>query len=232
MRYNSDGIDMHNREDVVISNCFIRTFDDCLCVKGFDPWHDFKNIPEGNYDVFKNVIVRDCVLWNDWGKCLEIGAETRAEEIYNIVFENCEIIHASNAVLDCLNVDYADVHDVVFQNINIFFDDVMPMPLLQKTDSDKYENKDLEFSPVLINIEIMNHFEYSYGGEKRGINRNFLFKNISLFSRQQPFIRFAGYSDQYKCSNITIENFYHNGKKLIDFANKEINEFCENIVIK
>ncbi|MBO5653501.1 MAG: endopolygalacturonase, partial [Clostridia bacterium] len=33
-RYNSDGIDMHNCVNVHISDCFIRTFDDAICVKG------------------------------------------------------------------------------------------------------------------------------------------------------------------------------------------------------
>ncbi len=35
-RYNSDGIDMHNCENVLIEHCFLRTFDDAVCVKGFD----------------------------------------------------------------------------------------------------------------------------------------------------------------------------------------------------
>jgi len=38
-RYNSDGIDMHNCIDVNIDNCFIRTFDDSICVKGFDCYY-------------------------------------------------------------------------------------------------------------------------------------------------------------------------------------------------
>ena len=39
-RYNSDGIDMHNCIGVHISNCFIRTFDDSICVKGFDCYYE------------------------------------------------------------------------------------------------------------------------------------------------------------------------------------------------
>ena len=57
--------------------------------------------------------VSNCVIWNDWGKSLEIGAETRAEEIFDILFDSCHIIHACVNPLDCYNVDYADVHDVV-----------------------------------------------------------------------------------------------------------------------
>jgi len=33
-RYNSDGIDMHNCHRVRISDCFLRTYDDSICVKG------------------------------------------------------------------------------------------------------------------------------------------------------------------------------------------------------
>lgn len=54
------------------------------------------------YDIFKNVIAENCVIWNDWGKCLEIGAETRAEEIADIYFKNCSIIHVTGPVLDCM----------------------------------------------------------------------------------------------------------------------------------
>ena len=108
-RYNSDGIDMHNCENVLIENCFIRTFDDSICIKGFDCFYEgdveeaVKKAMYRNgkaYDVFKNVLVKNCVIWNDWGKCLEIGAETRAEEISDINFENCNIIHVSASVLD------------------------------------------------------------------------------------------------------------------------------------
>ena len=99
-RFNSDGIDMHNCVNVDIDNCFLRTFDDSICIKGFDCYYD-GDVEEAvqkamyrngkAYDIFTNVRVRNCVIWNDWGKCLEIGAETRAKEIYDIVFEDGEL---------------------------------------------------------------------------------------------------------------------------------------------
>jgi hypothetical protein len=122
-RYNSDGIDMHNCVNVHVSNCFIRTFDDSICVKGFDCYYE-GDVEEAvrramyrngkSYDVFQNVLIENCVIWNDWGKCLEIGAETRAKEICNVTFESCSIIHVCGSPLDCMNVDYADVHDIAW----------------------------------------------------------------------------------------------------------------------
>ena len=57
---------MHNCEDVLIENCFLRTFDDSICVKGFDCFYEDdveKAVNEAmyrngkSYDVFKNVML-------------------------------------------------------------------------------------------------------------------------------------------------------------------------------
>ena len=125
-RYNSDGIDMHNCEGVRISDCFIRTYDDSICIKGFDFFQS--KDPEKTlnemmhhggrvYHSFKDTVIERCVIWNDWGKALEIGAETMADEITDIHFKDCDLIHLTTAAIDCMNVDYADVHDVTFSNI-------------------------------------------------------------------------------------------------------------------
>ena len=227
-RYNSDGIDMHNCEDVHIYNCFIRTFDDSICVKGFDFYYDGskedieKAVNEAiykngrKYDVFKNVIVENCTIWNDWGKCLEIGAETRAEEISNITFRNCDIIHVTASPLDCYNVDFADVHDIVYENINIEYDDVIPILKLQKSDEDVYTNDDaLDYCHYMFNASVMYHFEYSAGGVRRGKNRNIIVRNINLYTKNHPLkIRLSGCDSEHKTENIHISDIYVNGKKI------------------
>lgn len=241
-RYNSDGIDMHNCTDVNIDNCFIRTFDDSICIKGFDCYYE-GDVEEAvrkamyrngkAYDVFKNVLVKNCVIWNDWGRCLEIGAETRAEEISNVVFENCNIIHSTHAILDCQNVDYADVHHVTFKDISIELEDVIPEPILQTCDEEVYKNKNLDYCPSIITVEVIFHYEYSAGGTRRGKNRNINFDNINLYGRHKPEFNFTGYNDEHSTSDIKISNFFINGKPLsADGYDIHTNEFCKNIEIE
>lgn len=242
-RYNSDGIDMHNCVDVLIDNCFIRTFDDSICVKGFDCYYEgdveaavkAAMYRDGKaYDVFKHTLVKNCVIWNDWGRCLEIGAETRAEEICDIVFENCDVIHVVHDVLDCKNVDYADVHDLTYRNIRVELDEIVPQPCYQRGDEASYQQIDPDYAPAIMSAYVIFHPEYSAGGLRRGRNRKILFENIHIYGRQVPKFCFAGYSDQADTSDITIRNVYYNSKPLTkdDAYILEQNEFCKKISIE
>lgn len=242
-RYNSDGIDMHNCKNVHIDNCFLRTFDDSICVKGFDCYYSGdveKAVHEAMYhngkayDVFKDVVVENCTIWNDWAKCLEIGAETRAEEISNIVFKNCNIIHVTGSVLDCLNVDYADVHDVTYKNITIEYDDIIPCPSIQKSDEEKYINPDVNYSPKLISVEVAFHPEYSANGVRRGRNHNITFENIHLIGSQKPRMHFKGHDEEHKTKDVIIKDFFWNGKRISEIEEEQfvIGEFTENICIQ
>lgn len=241
-RYNSDGIDMHNCEDVVIEDCFIRTFDDSICVKGFDCYYEGdldKAVWEamhyngGSYENFRNVRVRRCVIWNDWGKALEIGAETRAEEICDVVFEDCDIIHVTHGVLDVANVDYADVHDITYRNIRVELDDVIPKPAHQLNDAHVYELSTTDYVPPVICARAIYHYEYSAGGQRRGRNRDLLFEDIYVTGRHRPLFRFEGHSAEDTTRDVIIRNLRVNGKHIVDPADydMEIDEFCRNIQI-
>ena len=239
-RYNSDGIDMHNCQNVHISDCFLRTFDDSICIKGFDCYYkgDVEEAVRAAmyrngkaYDVFKNVLVENCVIWNDWGKSLEIGAETRAEEISNVTFRNCDLIHLTGPALDCMNVDYADVHDITFSDINVEADEIIPKPLYQINDSVVYENTDESYMPLTISANVVYHHEYSAGGGRRGKNRNITFKNIHLYSDKLPKMSFSGHDETHKTENVLIRNLYHNEKILTELPedNMGIGEFTDNV---
>ncbi len=242
-RYNSDGIDMHNCTHVRINNCFIRTFDDSICVKGFDCYyegdvekavHDAMYRNGKSYDIFENVLVTNCVIWNDWGKCLEIGAETRAEEIRDITFQDCHIIHVTGPVLDCMNVDYACVHDVVYRDISIEYDDSLPTPAIQTSDADNvYTNRIPDYAPDMISVLVCFHHEYSAGGGRRGKNHHFLFENIRLYAKQLPNLAFEGYDREHRTSDIRIRGLFLNDRPLskTELALRQ-NEFCESITVE
>ena len=238
-RFNSDGIDMHNCEGVRISDCFIRTFDDSICVKGLDCYYD-GDIAEAvraamyrngeSYDRFCDTVIEKCTVWNDWGKSLEIGAETKAEEIFDITFRDCDVIHVTGKVLDCMNVDYADVHDVTFENIRIECDEVIPKPLIQRADAERYVNTDPDYMPDTVCVEVVYHHEYSAGSDRRGKNRDMVFKNLHLYGPHAPSAKFVGHDESHKTENILLSDLYWNGKRVTaDDIRWNVMDFAENI---
>lgn len=244
-RYNSDGIDMHNCENVEIDSCFIRTFDDSVCIKGFDCFmadDPAKATEEATYhngqvyDCFKNAHIKNCTIWNDWGKCLEIGAETRATEICDIHFENCNIIHVTHDVLTCSNGDNAFVHDITYENINVEYDDEIPKPMMQRIDAQVYQNTDADYTPKLIDVGVYYFPEYSRGVLERGKNQGINFKNIMLVSNKQQKIKMkiCGYDEEHSSSDILIENLQLGERKITDIneIDLDMNAFCRNIVLK
>lgn len=224
-RYNSDGIDLHNCSRCVIKNCFVRTYDDAICIKGHD----------GFPQICGDTIVENCVVWCDWGKSMEIGAETRAEEIKNVTFRNCDLIRNSFAAMDIYNVDYGDVHNIVFENIRVEYDLVCQKPILQKNDDESYpEDSDSTFMPWLMNAEIVKHMEYSEGQERRGKNRDIAFCNIQVSSDRMPPSQFSGYDDEHTTENVKIINLSWNGNKLINLKESSafVEKFAKNITIE
>lgn len=233
-RYNSDGIDMHNCNNVEIKNCFIRTFDDSLCVKGFDYIMDEKNMLRNGimHNTFSNVNVNNCVIWCDWGRSLEIGAETRAEEISNITFENCDLIHNSYAACDVQNVDYADVHNVTFKNINVEYDDRCYSLQLQETEEQQYDlEQDKDFMPNFLCTSINYIPEYSKSATERGRIRDILFKDINVYAKKMPPMLFEGYDTQ-NVESITVDNIMLNGKKCDGLKNQMTVRNVDKITIK
>ena len=118
---NDDGIDVVGSERVTIDNCFLRTKDDCVAVKALPR----TTRAVGDQPV-RTLRVTDTTAWNaEWGNAFEIGYETRAAEITDIVFEDCDIIHAeregwsSGGTLTIHNGDRAHVHDITFRDIRV-----------------------------------------------------------------------------------------------------------------
>lgn len=143
-RYNADGIDIVNPQNINIENSFIHSFDDTISVKGIDRYIYTDN---------KNICVNDCVLWCDWGRCYEIGLETACRTYSNISFVNCDVLRCGKAVFDIQKGGCADIYDIVFENINVEYNSFDTIEQYQESDEIKYEKADGIQIPVLINID-------------------------------------------------------------------------------
>ncbi|MBP5284971.1 MAG: glycoside hydrolase family 127 protein, partial [Kiritimatiellae bacterium] len=230
-RYNSDGFDMHNCRDVVISGSFLRTYDDSICVKGFDYRMDEADmLHDGEmFDIFENVLVTNCTIWCDWGRALEIGAETRANEIRNVRFADCDIIRSAHVALDVQNVDYADVHDVEFENIRVEIDGHTPRPAMQASDDQVYFDDPLDgYMPTLFCSTVLYIPEYSKGDARRGNNRNIRLKDIFVTAPSMPASVLSGFDAGHRTGAVSIDGLYLNGVRVgRDGANVSVGDFAD-----
>ena len=215
-RYNSDGIDMHNCRKVRIRDCFLRTFDDSICVKGFD-----YVLPESEmmhngvmHDVFEDVVVERCTIWNDWGRALEIGAETRAREIRNVVFRDCDVIALHEAPLDVQNCDQAYVHDIVYENIRIEYDPDATWTIFSASAKD-FDPKNRRTPQVFAAVVIWFIDEYSKpGAENRGQVSDVVFRDIDIFAPTMPPCRIKDFDENHRVERVSFERIRLNGEEV------------------
>ncbi len=84
---NDDGINPCNSQDVLITDCFIRSDDDCVALKGLD-----FSAPNSNVE---RITVEDSVLWCDRARIFLLGHESRAAFMRDVTLRNLDIIHFS-----------------------------------------------------------------------------------------------------------------------------------------
>ncbi len=227
-RYNADGIDLFNCSNVIIRNSYLRDFDDCVVIKGYAGWDNMNN---------ENIITENCVIWCDWGRALEIGAETNAKEYRNIIFRNCDVIHGSWLQLDIQHHNNADIHDILFENIRCEFSKYQSGMKMGNCDKLKYEDAELiSAQPGLLGAFFfdMGLFGHGHGTEKI---HNITFRDIQVLCDEEipmPTCQFIGLNEEARVDGVVLENITRNGVWLdtAEKLNLTCNEFARNVVIK
>lgn len=227
-RYNTDGIDMMNSRHINIKNSFVHSFDDTIVVKGIDKY---------SFDICEDIHTENCVLWCDWGKTCEIGLETAAPEYKNITFRNCDILRGGNTSCDIQNGDWAEVHDIVFEDIRIELESFYTPSAIQAKQTDVYDKKDeIEISNILMisNRRFREAYTFMDFGDKtdhgEGTARfasvhDITVRNIYVYADEGIISKFG--KDCLKVEiintipttvydNIRVENIYLNGEKVTE----------------
>ena len=226
-RYNSDGIDIINSADVTVKNCFLRDFDDCMVIKGIMGFDALNN---------EDILVENCVIWCDWGRALEIGAETCAPEYRNITFRDCDVIHGAHVNLDLQHHNHALLHDILFEDIRVEYSRHF-RPSVYQRDMEAPYDPPAEFEhPVPFGIFIYNSglFCKDY---RSGSVRDVTFRDIRMLTDPgvpQPRPAFRGLDDAHDIRGVRVENLTLNGVKLStpEEAKLETNEFVHGLTVE
>ncbi|MEP7143298.1 MAG: glycosyl hydrolase family 28 protein [Ferruginibacter sp.] len=105
---NSDGIDLDHSKNVRISDCYIESGDDCICLKNRREFEE--------YGACENIVVTNCTMTSR-SCAIKIGSENM-DTIRQVLFNNC-IIKKSNRGVGIQNRDEGIVSDVTFSNMII-----------------------------------------------------------------------------------------------------------------
>ncbi len=188
-----DGIDIVGSKHVLVNKCFIQTKDDCIAIKaGVNYFTEFNS----SFSV-DDVVVQNSVLWNGvWGNGLEIGFETRADTIKNIIFKNCDLIHVEGpeGTFTIHNGDRAVVTNILYENIRV-------------EDSRGW----------LIDFRIL-YSQYSKD-KTRGKIEGIHFRNIQVEGDIFPASQLLGFDETHNIRNVTLENFVIHGTKINSIYN-------------
>ena len=221
-RYNSDGCDFTNCTNSCLRNSYLRNYDDCVVIKGLG---GNKHLP------VSNVYVENCVLWCDWGRGLEIGAETSSPSFSNVTFKNTDIIHGNWVMMDVQHGDRADISDITFENIRCEYEAKQMAPILQSYRGEMYKNPDENFlCPLMVVITKKNNYSVD---DKVGNVSRVVFKDIQILSEsgRMPPSSFDANAEGTVIDGITLQNIIFNGKKIdsLEALNASVNGDVRNI---
>jgi hypothetical protein len=231
-RYNSDGIDLVNSKNITIRNSFVRSFDDNIVIKGLTPYYN------EHFKTIENIMVDNCVLWNDWGRALELGAEIVTDTMKNITFSNCYIPHFATVAMDIQNCDRGYVKNVHFENISIedpLSDTIMigKSPIVKKawgkiivlgvygtfysSDTLRGQISNIHFNNIRYN-RTYPEVPDGFGFDSIKIEKNETYKNYDIFIRDNMYFG----NIRYNCTHSNI----------IYLSGYNANHMIENVFIK
>ena len=176
------------------------------------------------------------MIWCDWGRALEIGAETCAPEYRNIVFEDCDIIHGSSVNLDIQHHNRAETHHIEFRNIRVEYSKHQLSDVYQRDINALYLPPDQIRYPLLIAAPVLNSTLFIKKKEHNRIH-DITYRDIYMIKDDEvpiPSSSFSGLSPDNYVENVIIDGLFVNGIRLTDRAeaNISLNEYAVNITYK
>ncbi|MEX0986616.1 MAG: glycosyl hydrolase family 28 protein [Bacteroidales bacterium] len=205
---NDDGINPCNSQRIYIRDCFIRTDDDCIAMKGIRLGSDNDNV--------EDIVVENCLLWADRARVFLLGHESRAQYMRNIVLRNIDILHFNMTPFLIEPGEEMSIENVLVENVTAYAD----YPV---------QGGAQEFDLICLR-PIVNQYMHN---KVPGKISNLEFKNISLTGEEREGkhpILVAGADPEHQVTDVTFENITWFGHQLDeDSPQVKINDHTENI---
>lgn len=181
---NDDGINPCNSQRVYIRDCFIRTDDDCIAMKGI-------RFGSAN-DNIENVTVENCLLWGDRARIFLLGHESRAKYMRNIILRNIDILHFNMTPFLFEPGEEMSIEDVTIENVTAYAD--YPRQSGERT-----------FDLIRLRPTVNQYMKTDVPGKIKNIH----FKNITLTGIEKEGwypIWIKGADAEHMVTNVTFEN--------------------------
>lgn len=224
-RPNGDGITIQSSRDVLVTDSFVRSWDDSLVVKNYSS-------EKGSDSA--NITFDGCQIWTDLAQSMEVGYETNKggkinATIQNITFQNMTVLHNFHKpVMSIHNADDADVSGILFGNI------IVEDASMGKGDAGE--------NAQLIDITIESSSNWSTT-KNRGTVDNVKFDGIYVVDGDDTIdfregnlcpIRIMGYDEEHMVTNVTVNNLFILGegvtdKNVEDNISTSIRKFTDHI---
>ena len=219
---NDDGVDIANSRNVIVRDSFIRCQDDVIAVKGMDA----SGLP------CENILIEDCMLWNDWANVIRIGYECETPYMKNIIMRNCDVVHHAfrykepkrfwaNTVFFLQPSNNMLISDILFEDIRIHADgqfiflkasaDVCAGPGVLGLQPQHYSH--------VYSITDTSSYKYKAAGALNGV----IFRNISVVGDPSVScgdIFLKGRSKKENIGQITFDNVTFFGTPVKDSEHK------------
>jgi len=177
-RPNSDGIDFVGCQNSTVDRCFIRAWDDCLCVK------------TDNTGNSTGISFTGCTIWTDLAQSMEIGYESRSDVINNINFKNIDVIHAFHKPVMSIHVgDRAVISDIHYEDIRV----------------EDARLNNVQEDNLLVDIWIGTGV-WTQDAERGKVGGNITFKNINMTGGRTLRNRLWGFDGGHKVTGVSFTN--------------------------
>ncbi|MDD5675580.1 MAG: glycosyl hydrolase family 28 protein, partial [Chitinivibrionales bacterium] len=210
--HNDDGIDVSNCTHAKITDCFVRTSDDCICAKGIS----------GLFTPFEDMEVSNSILQADGSRGFLIGYESDvADDFKNIYIHDCLVQHftAAPIVVTCAREKL--MQQVTFERIAI--------------NAVRAEGEQVpSIKGMLAEIMPMDTFDINNNaGVPPGNIRDVLLKDISvqIDGDTKLAIGVKGHDAQHLTTGVTFDNFRINGT-LLRLDQVDTNRYAPGLVVK